>query len=177
MADLWRDLWICETGTGQQVAQRHDRYMMWWWWSGTSGFDPRPSQILVCVWQCRNGFLQVLCFPVSVSLHQCSIFVFCYSGNHDNRSQRPRGLRRGSVAIRLLGLWFLIPPGTWMFVSCKCCTLSGRGFCVGLITRPEESYRLWFVWVWSRNFVKEEALAHWGGLSSNKNVTLYNFNN
>jgi hypothetical protein len=28
MADLWRDFWIRETGTGQQVAQIHDRYMM-----------------------------------------------------------------------------------------------------------------------------------------------------
>ena len=28
MAKLWRDFWICETGTGQQVAQIHGRYMM-----------------------------------------------------------------------------------------------------------------------------------------------------
>jgi type IV secretory pathway VirB6-like protein len=28
MADLRRDFWIRETGTGQQVAQLHDRYMM-----------------------------------------------------------------------------------------------------------------------------------------------------
>ena len=28
MVDLWRDFWIRETGTGQQVAQIHDRYMM-----------------------------------------------------------------------------------------------------------------------------------------------------
>jgi hypothetical protein len=28
MADLWRDFWTRETGTGQQVAQLHDRYMM-----------------------------------------------------------------------------------------------------------------------------------------------------
>jgi hypothetical protein len=27
MADLRRDFWIRETGTGQQVAQLHDRYM------------------------------------------------------------------------------------------------------------------------------------------------------
>jgi L-aminopeptidase/D-esterase-like protein len=26
-----------------------------------------------------------------------------------------------------------------MSVSCDCCVLSGRGLCVGLITRPEES--------------------------------------
>jgi hypothetical protein len=32
-----------------------------------------------------------------------------------------------------------------MSVSCECCVLWGRGLCVGLITRPEESYRLWCV--------------------------------
>jgi hypothetical protein len=29
-----------------------------------------------------------------------------------------------------------------MSVSCECCVLSGRGLCAGLITHPEESYRL-----------------------------------
>jgi len=29
-----------------------------------------------------------------------------------------------------------------MFVCCKCCVLSGRGLCDGLITRPEEYCRL-----------------------------------
>ena len=32
--------------------------------------------------------------------------------------------------------------GTWMSVFCECCVLPGRGLCVGLITRPEESYRV-----------------------------------
>jgi len=32
-----------------------------------------------------------------------------------------------------------------MFVCRECCVLSGRGLCDGLITRPEESYRLWRV--------------------------------
>jgi hypothetical protein len=32
-----------------------------------------------------------------------------------------------------------------MFVCCKCCVLSGRGLCDELITRPEESDRLWRV--------------------------------
>jgi hypothetical protein len=32
-----------------------------------------------------------------------------------------------------------------MFVSCECCVLSDRGLCDGLITRPEESNRLWRV--------------------------------
>jgi len=33
---------------------------------------------------------------------------------------------------------------------CLLWVLYCRGLCVGLITRPEESYRVWYVWVWSR---------------------------
>ena len=29
--------------------------------------------------------------------------------------------------------------------SGECCVLPGKGLCVGLITRPEESYRVWCV--------------------------------
>jgi len=32
-----------------------------------------------------------------------------------------------------------------VFLCCECCVLSGRGLCDELITRPEESYRLWCV--------------------------------
>jgi hypothetical protein len=32
-----------------------------------------------------------------------------------------------------------------MFVCCVCCVLYGRGLCDELITRPEESYRMWRV--------------------------------
>ena len=31
-ADLWGDFWKRENGTGQQVAQLHDRLWWWWWW-------------------------------------------------------------------------------------------------------------------------------------------------
>jgi hypothetical protein len=62
-----------------------------------------------------------------------------------SRSQWPHVLRRRSATARLLGLWFRIPPGSWMFVCCECCVLSGRGLCSELITRPEESYPLWCV--------------------------------
>jgi hypothetical protein len=62
-----------------------------------------------------------------------------------SRSQLPCGLRCGSSAARLLGSWVRIPPGEWMSVCCECCVLSGRGLCDELITRPEESYRLWCV--------------------------------
>ena len=61
------------------------------------------------------------------------------------RSQWPCGLRCRSSAARLLRSWVRIPPGAWMFVCYECCVLSGRGLCDGLITRPDESYRLWLV--------------------------------
>jgi hypothetical protein len=76
------------------------------------------------------------------------------------RSQWPRCLRGRSTAACLLRLWVRIPPEAWMFVYCECCVLSGRGLCDGLITRPEESYRLWRVTcVWSRK------PREWGGHS------------
>ena len=50
-----------------------------------------------------------------------------------------------------------------MSVSCVCCVLSGRGLCDELITRPEVSYRLWYVVVCDlENLMNEEALTHWG---------------
>jgi hypothetical protein len=59
--------------------------------------------------------------------------------------QWPCGLKRGSEAAGLLGLEVRIPPAAWMSVSRVCRVLSGRGLCVGLITRPEEPYREWCV--------------------------------
>jgi len=61
------------------------------------------------------------------------------------RSQWPHGLRRRSATARLLRSWVRILPEAWMFVCCECCVLSGKGLCDELITRPEESYRLWCV--------------------------------
>jgi hypothetical protein len=46
-----------------------------------------------------------------------------------------------------------------MDVCCECCVLSGRGLCDKLITRPEESYRLWCVVVCDlENLENEEAM-------------------
>jgi len=50
-----------------------------------------------------------------------------------------------------------------MFVCCECCVLSGRGLCDELITRPEESYRLWYVVVCNlENLMNEEAMTRVG---------------
>ena len=46
------------------------------------------------------------------------------------------------MAACLMGLQVRIPPAAWMPVSCECCVLSGRGFCDGLMTCPEKSYRI-----------------------------------
>jgi hypothetical protein len=63
------------------------------------------------------------------------------------QSEWPCGLRCGSTATHLLGLWVEIPPGTWMSVSCACCVLSDRSLCIGLITHPETSCQVWCVYL------------------------------
>jgi hypothetical protein len=82
------------------------------------------------------------------------------------RFQWPCDLRRRSTTARLLRSWVRIPPGAWTFV---CCVLSGRVLCDELITRPEESYRLWRVVVCDQeNLVNEEAIARAGLQSQRK---------
>jgi hypothetical protein len=70
------------------------------------------------------------------------------------------GLRRESAAAHLLGLWVRIPPGHG-HLSRECCVFSGKVLFFRPITRPEESYRLWSVWMWSWILDNEEALARW----------------
>ena len=112
--------------------------------TGTQTRSQRPHQwnqeeypccpyFLLSFWQ--SPALQSL-YDREQSLLYRSMFPFC-------RSQWPRGLRRRSAAARLLRLWVRIPSVTWTFVCCKCCASSG--LCNELITRPDESYRLWCV--------------------------------
>ena len=55
-----------------------------------------------------------------------------------------------------------------MFVCCVCCVLSGRGLCDGLITRPEESYRLWRVVVCDQETSKTRRLKPAIGLCNDR---------
>jgi len=56
-----------------------------------------------------------------------------------------------------------------MFVCCECCVLWCRGLCDELITRPEESYRLWCVVVCDlENLKNEEAMTRFGSQRRNK---------
>ena len=86
-------------------------------------------------------------------------FYFTYV--RSRQSQWPRGLRRGSAAARLLGLWARIPPGAWISGFGECSVLLGISLCVGPITRPGDSSRVWCVWVWSSILNIEEAKVHW----------------
>jgi hypothetical protein len=76
------------------------------------------------------------------------------------RSLQSRGLKFGPAAVCLLGLRVWIPPREWMPLSCEHCVLSSRGLCVMLITRTEESYWVWCVWVWSCLLCNEKGLSH-----------------
>ena len=62
--------------------------------------------------------------------------------NNKSRFQWLRRLRRGSAAARLLRFRDRIPPGAWMCVSYEWRVLSSRGLSFGLVTRPEDSYRV-----------------------------------
>jgi hypothetical protein len=82
---------------------------------------------------------------------------------YTRRSRWPRGLRRRSAAAWLLGSRVRIPMRTWMFVSCLYVVLScvARVFCDGLITRPEESYRVSICLRWGIRYTEEDK-AHRG---------------
>jgi len=90
----------------------------------------------VTIYICSNNYA-IKPTKSTVSKLFCFLIILILS-----RSQWPHGLRRRSTAARLQRLWVRIPPGAWVSV---CCELSGGGLCDKLITRPEESYRLWCV--------------------------------
>jgi hypothetical protein len=100
-----------------------------------------------------NGIsIQIRWLPMPTTNHVWWYFINCVwllseVGLSNGRSQWSKA-------------WVRIPPGAWMSVSCKCCVLSDRGLFVGLITRPEGSYRVLCVWVWSWSLHNEETLAH-----------------
>jgi hypothetical protein len=67
--------------------------------------------------RCAEGFN---CGVKSLIYHS-ELFLF----------QRPRDLRRGSVATRLLDLRVRIPSGYTDVCFCECCLLLGKGFVTG----------------------------------------------
>jgi len=116
---------------------------------------------------------QWLCKRASILRYMsiaCIVFNwFVVQYKTESRSQWPRGLGRRSAAARLLRSWVRIPSETWMSVCCECCVLSGRGLWDELITRPEESYRLWCVVVCDpENLKNEEVMTRVGSQGHRK---------
>jgi hypothetical protein len=88
-------------------------------------------------------------------------------------SQWPCGLMRRFATSRWLGLLVRMPPGTLMSLLCVCvCVWRCRVLCVGLITRPEESYRVCMcVWVWSWRVEKRGGpIPRWAAAPHTKKV-------
>jgi hypothetical protein len=99
------------------------------------------NNIYPCFWiVITNQHYHILCEVIIIIIIIIIITIIII-----RRSQWPRGLRRRSAAACLLRSWVRISPGAWIFVCCECCVLSVRGLCDELITRPEDSYRLWCV--------------------------------
>jgi hypothetical protein len=90
----------------------------------------------------------------------CSFFCFRNVSKYRRRSQWLCGRRCRYAAVRLLSLEVRIPLMALMSVSFECCLFPSRGLCVGLITRPEKSYRMWCVSVWSWSLENGESLAN-----------------
>jgi hypothetical protein len=59
-----------------------------------------------------------------------------------------------------------------MFVCCDCRVLSGRGLCYELITRPQESYRLWCVVVCDLEKLVNEEASPVGAVGPKKKIYL-----
>jgi hypothetical protein len=76
-------------------------------------FSPRHFTSLI-----RKAFQIIVTVFIMVTIMKLNIFVAI-----NYQSQWPRGLRRGSTAVRLLGLWVRIPPvhGYLSLVSIVCC--------------------------------------------------------
>jgi len=69
-------------------------------------------------------------------------------------------------------------PAAYMDTSFEYCVFLCRGPCVRLITRPEDSYRVWCVWVWSWSLDNQEAVGpagEGGGLLRKKCLEIQNW--
>jgi hypothetical protein len=79
----------------------------------------------------------------------------------NNSKAGPSGRAVKGVGLRPLGCrdhGFESHRWHGCLVCCECCVLSGRGLCDGLITRPEESYQLWRVFVFDQEISKTRRL-------------------
>ena len=76
-----------------------------------------------------------------------------------------------AVVRRPLACWQVrIPPKECMCVSCERCVFSDKCLCDGPILRPEESYWVWYIWMWNRNLKNEVTWDRVGRCTAKKNA-------
>jgi hypothetical protein len=129
--------------------------------------DTRRSCQLLLLWkvsQIFSPFAVFLDFYVS-TLHILLSFEAMLTAN-----DKPSGHTVWGMGLWLLACWDcgFESRRPWMSVNRERCLFSGRGLCDGLIARLQESYRIWFVWVWSQSLTNEEYLTHKGCQSIKK---------
>jgi hypothetical protein len=73
----------------------------------------------------------------------CNILTMCYTRNLPIPVAAPS--KEWACGRSLAGIVGSTPAGGIDSVYSECCVFSGRGLFVGLITHPEESYRVWCV--------------------------------
>ena len=124
-------LWICFLPKGVPTAVLCLFY--------TSKFVLLIWYIVICTFFCfHKGKIQQ-----DATMYQNFIILFLYEAQHVSGDTPTISAGQRPQTADLLRSWVRIPPGAWIFVCCECRVLSGRGLCDELITRPEESYRLW----------------------------------
>jgi len=98
MAGLWRDFWISETGTGQQVAQLHDRYMMMMMMMMIIIIiiiiitTPKIHFIhlgIKKIYYCSFRAFYVICALFSTKCHLLKKFIFCSINTHCFKNINP----------------------------------------------------------------------------------------
>ena len=113
------------------VSQQRGRWGMPAGWTGlVTGTVWQPSELGIRPWR-RKHYFSPKFWYVPIRLWPV-----------------PIAARSKAVGLLPLACWdrgFESYRGHGCFVCCECYMLSGRGLCDELITRPEESYRLWCV--------------------------------
>jgi hypothetical protein len=148
------------SNVGRPRIGRAEQLLIFW-------ISKSASRVPSLIWSERNKRMEPTVVALLTSPQAVKKLVLCTKYweffqvsdcNHKiSQFQWPRLWRRRTTATRLLGLRVRIYTVAWMSVSCECCVLIGRGLCDGPISRPEESYRVWCVCVWSQHLNNVDA--------------------
>jgi len=124
------------------------------WNSYLSTIYDHHSSDIPCTWS------RITLYLTFHSVERINCVCVLWHFRCSKRSRWPLGLRRGSAAVRLLGLWFRIPPGLGCLslVSVVCCEVEVSATGRSHVQRSPTECAV-YNWMWSSLFDNEEALA------------------